>query len=60
MTAININNSTQTTQYNLVISRIDESGTDNTTRVVVSDNFLNQVSVINIEQGPVGDRGPKG
>lgn len=60
MTAININNSTQTTQYNLVISRIDESGTDNTTRVVVSDNFLNQVSVINIEQGPVGDRGPQG
>ena len=62
MTQITINENFQPYKY-LLVSRVDDSETIVTTRIVISDDNLNQIRVVNIEQGPQGfkgDTGPQG
>ena len=50
MTQITINENFQPYKY-LLVSRVDDSETIVTTRIVISDDNLNQIRVVNIEQG---------
>ena len=62
MTQITVNENFQPYKY-LLVSRVDDSETIVTTRIVINDDNLNQIRVVNIEQGPQGfkgDIGPQG
>lgn len=59
MTQINISEQFQPYKY-LLISRVDESETIVTTRIVISDENVNSIRVVNIEQGPQGEKGDTG
>lgn len=59
MTQINISEQFQPYKY-LLISRVDDSETIVTTRIVISDENVNSIRVVNIEQGPQGDKGETG
>lgn len=59
MTQITINEQFQPNKY-LLVSRTDETQSVVTTRIIISDENTNTIKIVNIEQGPQGDRGPIG
>jgi len=59
MTQINISEQFQPDRY-LIISRRDEEDNVVTTNVVVSDQTQGTIQIVNIEQGPVGEKGETG
>ena len=59
MTKVTINEDFQPFK-NLIISQLDENESISTTRVVISDENLNQIRIITVEQGPVGETGATG
>jgi len=59
MTNVTISEDFQPYKY-LIIRRKDEDETISTTRIVISDESLNSIRVVNVEQGPVGEAGPVG
>lgn len=59
MTKITVEEQIQFDRY-LIISRKDEEDATITSRILISDENTNRISVVNIEQGPVGDKGEKG
>ena len=59
MTQITVNEDFQPNKY-LLISRVDETQSIQTTRVLITDENTNLIRVVNIEQGPQGFKGDKG
>ena len=59
MTKVTVDQQFQTNQY-LIISRKDEEDNVITSRVLISDENTNTIQVVNIEQGPQGERGLTG
>jgi hypothetical protein len=59
MTKITIDQKYETNKY-LIISRKDEDDNVLTSRILISDENTNTISVVNIEQGPQGFRGETG
>ena len=53
MTQITVNEDFQPNKY-LLISRVDETQSIQTTRVLITDENTNLIRVVNIEQGPQG------
>jgi len=59
MTQITVNEDFNKNQY-LLVSRVDETQSIQTTRVLISDDRSNTIKVVSIEQGPQGDKGETG
>lgn len=59
MTIVNVTEEQNLSKY-LVITQQKDPSTLITTRVVITDNINNKISLINIERGMQGDPGPQG
>ena len=59
MTKVTVDEQYQLSKY-LIVSRKDEDETIVTTRILISDQNTNRISVVNIEQGPQGNTGATG
>ena len=59
MTQITVNEDFNKNQY-LLVSRVDETQSIQTTRILISDDRSNTIKVVSIEQGPQGDKGETG
>tara|TARA_B100001778_G_scaffold56344_1_gene43341 strand:- start:14543 stop:27904 length:13362 start_codon:yes stop_codon:yes gene_type:complete len=59
MTQITVNEDFQPNKY-LLVSRVDETQSIQTTRILISDDRSNTIKVVSIEQGPQGETGATG
>jgi len=59
MTQITVNEDFQPNKY-LLVSRVDETQSIQTTRILISDDRSNTIKVVSIEQGPQGEIGATG
>ena len=59
MTKVTVDQQFQTNKY-LIVSRKDENETITTSRIVITDENTNQIKIVNIEQGPQGNKGETG
>jgi len=59
MTQITVNEEFNKNEY-LLVSRVDETQSIQTTRILISDDRSNTIKVVSIEQGPQGEKGSTG